>query len=305
MSTQEPPLPPAVAEQLRLSVDTPSITRQRLSLSSQRPSHDPLKPGGFKAGLGLQNVARRTLGIALLLVTVFLWTASNFLASYIFADNSYSKPYFVTYINTSFFAISLIPIVLRIGHKHGFAHMRTSAIEFWQGRMYGYTGVGKSDGEEEAEDPLSASQTRLLVDDEGGGPALSMSGEPQPPEGQLSVPETAILSLEFCMLWFLANYLVAACLEYTSVASSTILTSTSSIWTLIFGVLFRVEGFSYKKLIGVLASLAGIVLISSVDLSARIMMRTVGTSHTNLRARLQSEMPWRLGVLLCTAYTQL
>jgi len=73
----------------------------------------------------------------------------------------------------------------------------------------------------------------------------------------------------FCMLWFLANYLVAACLEYTSVASSTILTSTSSIWTLIFGVLFRVEGFSYKKLIGVLASLAGIVLISSVDLSGK------------------------------------
>ncbi|TVY54284.1 putative vacuolar membrane protein [Lachnellula cervina] len=262
----EPPFPPAATEQLGLSVDTPSISRQRLSLSSQRSSQ--LKPGGFKASLGLQNIGRRALGICLLLVTVFLWTASNFLASYIFADNSYSKPYFVTYINTSFFAISLIPIILRIGHKHGFGHMRTSTIEFWQGRMNGYKGIGKSDGEEEAEDPLSASQTRLLVDDEGG-PALSMSGDPQPPEGQLSVPETAILSLEFCMLWFLANYLVAGCLEYTSVASSTILTSTSSIWTLIFGVLFRVEGFSYKKLIGVLASLAGIVLISSVDLSGK------------------------------------
>lgn len=135
--------------------------------------------------------------------------------------------------------------------------------------MSGYKGIGKSDGEEEAEDPMAASQTRLLVDDEAGGPALSMSGDPHPPEGQLSVPETAILSLEFCMLWFLANYLVAACLEYTSVASSTILTSTSSIWTLIFGVLFRVEGFSYKKLMGVMASLAGIVLISSVDLSGK------------------------------------
>lgn len=143
-----------------------------------------------------------------------------------------------------------------------------SAVQYWQGRMNEYRGVGKSDGEEEAEDPISASQTRLLVDDEGGH-ALSMSSEPQPPEGQLSVPETAVLSLEFCMLWFLANYLVAACLEYTSVASSTILTSTSSIWTLIFGVLFRVEKFSYKKLMGVLASLAGIVLISSVDLSGK------------------------------------
>lgn len=115
---------------------------------------------------------------------------------------------------------------------------------------------------------MSASQARLLVDNDVG-PALSLTGEPQPPEEMLSVPETAWLSLEFCLLWFAANYLVAACLEYTSVASSTILTSTSSIWTLIFGALVRVEHFSYKKLIGVLASLAGIILISSVDLSGK------------------------------------
>ena len=133
--------------------------------------------------------------------------------------------------------------------------------------MDGYRWIGKSsDGEEEAEDPMSASQTRLLVD-EDGNQSLSMVGDPQGPEGILSVPETAKLSLEFCLLWFVANYLVAACLEYTSVASSTILTSTSSIWTLLFGALVRVEVFSYKKLIGVLASLAGIILISLVDLS--------------------------------------
>lgn len=36
---------------------------------------------GLRARLGLMGVARRTLGIVLLLVTVFLWTLSNFLAS--------------------------------------------------------------------------------------------------------------------------------------------------------------------------------------------------------------------------------
>lgn len=36
---------------------------------------------GFRAGVGLENVARRTLGMLLLGVTVFLWTSSNFLAS--------------------------------------------------------------------------------------------------------------------------------------------------------------------------------------------------------------------------------
>jgi solute carrier family 35 protein F5 len=145
-------------------------------------------------------------------------------------------------------------------------------VEYWQGRKGHYQQVGakssNEDEDEETEDPMAASQTRLLVD-EGAGPALSISGKPKPTLEVLSVPETAVLSLEFCMLWFGANYLVTACLEYTSVASSTILTSTSSIWTLIFGALFHVEGFSYKKLAGVLASLTGIILISSVDLSGK------------------------------------
>lgn len=133
--------------------------------------------------------------------------------------------------------------------------------------MDGYSRIGKSDdGEEEAQDPMSASQIRLLVD-EDGNQTLSLRGLPQGPEEVLSVREIAKLSLEFCLLWFVANYLVSACLEHTSVASSTILTSTSSIWTLIFGAVVQVEVFSYKKFIGVLASLAGIILISSVDLA--------------------------------------
>jgi solute carrier family 35 protein F5 len=36
---------------------------------------------GFREGLGLAGIARRTLGISFLLLTVFLWTLSNFLAS--------------------------------------------------------------------------------------------------------------------------------------------------------------------------------------------------------------------------------
>lgn len=39
------------------------------------------------------------------------------------------------------------------------------------------------------------------------------------------------------------------------------------VWTLGFGTLLKVEKFSIRKLIGVLASLAGIILISSIDVS--------------------------------------
>lgn len=89
------------------------------------------------------------------------------------------------------------------------------------------------------------------------------------PEEQdgLTLRSTATLALEFCLLWFLANYFAAACLEYTTVASSTILASTSSIWTLLSGSLMRVERFTLRKFLGVCASLTGVILISMVDVS--------------------------------------
>lgn len=45
------------------------------------PEESNPKASGFRASTGLHNVARRTLGIILLLITVILWTVSNFLAS--------------------------------------------------------------------------------------------------------------------------------------------------------------------------------------------------------------------------------
>ena len=41
----------------------------------------------------------------------------------------------------------------------------------------------------------------------------------------------------------------------------------TGVWTLIFGALLSVEKFTIRKLIGVLASLAGIILISSIDIT--------------------------------------
>lgn len=104
----------------------------------------------------------------------------------------------------------------------------------------------------------------LLLGDSAHG---STAGEVRFEDEGLTLQETAKLALEFCVLWFLANYFAAACLSYTTVASSTILASTSSIWTLLCGSLLRVERFTLRKLIGVGASLAGVALISMIDVS--------------------------------------
>ncbi|KAH0594463.1 hypothetical protein MHUMG1_07813 [Metarhizium humberi] len=225
------------------------------SLGSQSPL--PTKRPALLAHMGLGGVARRTLGICLLLVTVFLWTLSNFLASFIFSDHTYDKPFFLVYINTSIFAISLVPMFTKYLLRNGVRGMRHDLIQMWTEyrQQSSYTKAATEDDDLDNE--------RLMAGSETAVEAIPRLDE------KLSLRETAILSLEFCMLWFSANYFASACLEYTSVASVTILTSTSSVWTLVFCALLRVDPFSVRKLIGVLASLLGVVLISTVDLTGK------------------------------------
>lgn len=173
------------------------------------------------------------------------------------------------------FALSLIPMFIRYLAQKGIHGLRSDVRRMWAQHRFHDAATRPPTDEEEHH---RQAHERLLVD-ERDPPATAAhaawsSAAAAPGTGEkLDFRETAVLSFEFCMLWFMANYLASACLEHTSVASVTILTSTSSVWTLVFGSLFGVETFSLRKLIGVVASLTGIVLVSMVDLS--------GTSDDN------------------------
>ncbi|KAF7550048.1 hypothetical protein G7Z17_g5966 [Cylindrodendrum hubeiense] len=228
-------------------------------LSASTSALLPMRPGppakdGFRASLGLAGVGRRTLGIACLMVTVCLWTLYNFMASYIFSDSSYDKPFFVVYFNTSIFAVSLVPRFFKYLKARGIQGLRHDVVMIWEEHKYG---VVKKTARED-EDDFAGEQ---LISDNFGPAELAIGDE------RLNFRETAIISLEFSMLWFLANYTASACLQYTSVASVTILTSTSSIWTLVLCAMFGIERFTARKLVGVGASLVGVILISTVDMS--------------------------------------
>ncbi|KAG0122989.1 hypothetical protein HOY82DRAFT_674029 [Tuber indicum] len=190
---------------------------------------------------------RKTIGILLLGVVIFLWVLSTFLTFTIFSDGSYTKPYFVTYVNTCSFCFYLLPGAWRA--------WRGKCEERDQSRV-GYARLGNvplsgAVGEDEDRDGVIMASKSLVV--EG--------------EGMLSERETIMLSLQFCLLWFVANYFQSYCLKWTSVASATILSSTSSIFTLMLGALLRIERFTWTKFLAVVLSFTGVSLVSSVDLS--------------------------------------
>lgn len=180
------------------------------------------------------------VGIGLLLLVVLLWTLSNFVTQDLY-EGGYNKPFLVTYLNTSSFALYLLPFLLR----------------HWWSR-----------------NELIADQYQSLSTDvevlEQYEARANTSDEPQVPLQEAALPplttkQTAQLACFFCLLWFIANWTLNAALEFTSVANATILSTMSGFFTLAIGRLFGVETINLIKFSTVVVSFIGVILVSSSD----------------------------------------
>ncbi|KAF2486313.1 thiamine-repressible mitochondrial transport protein THI74 [Neohortaea acidophila] len=253
MASLEPPLPAAVVGDL---------------------SSHGAGPASIDSHKGNSARWRRTLGLLLLALVVVFWTGSSFLASAILADHSFSNPFFVTYINTLFFILPLAPAVLHKAYRrpdefHEWMNECRDAASKLSSRLGFRTGTHSHS---RALDPTGGSTESLLRPARTPSQSPSIKrrhSESTHSANRLTLSETARLSLEFCLLWFGAGYILLACLQHTTVASSTILTSTASIFTLIFGAMIGVEKLTLRKSLSVILSLAGVALISSVDFSGK------------------------------------
>eukprot|EP00033_Pygsuia_biforma_P006697 GCRY01007543.1.p1 GENE.GCRY01007543.1~~GCRY01007543.1.p1 ORF type:complete len:371 (+),score=43.98 GCRY01007543.1:204-1316(+) len=181
--------------------------------------------------------ARRGLGIFLIFTVVFLWVASSTLIQYILVDSSYHKPIFLTYYNTSLFSLYLF----------GFFFLKKWRVLF----SNFLSSLGKTN------------ESRLTINSCESQPLLRESKT-----DQTDFKHLILIALGFCPLWFLANVSFNLSLGLTSVASNTVLSSTSSIFTLIVGVCARQEQFSVYKLFSIVLTFGGTVLIALTDRSA-------------------------------------
>ncbi|EFP93473.1 uncharacterized protein PGTG_19385 [Puccinia graminis f. sp. tritici CRL 75-36-700-3] len=201
------------------------------------------------------------VGIGLLLVVVALWVGSSFLMSSMFRDEEWNRPWLVTYICTSSFTLYLIRPGLSYLHTHGLSIKPLAPDPKLNARKNSHPAS-----------PVQAAYT--LVDDQDR--ELSRS-ENRPtcvtrafsvPESPLTTKEIAHLAATFVLLWFAANWSVNAALGYTSVSSTTILSSMSGFFTLAIGVATGAERFSLGRLLAVAMSVTGVVLVSKSDHSA-------------------------------------
>lgn len=75
------------------------------------------------------------------------------------------------------------------------------------------------------------------------------------------------MAIKIAPLWFISNYFYNLSLAYTTITSSTVLSSTGSVFTFIFSLTFGDEKFTKWKVLGVSMAFAGSLITSLQDAS--------------------------------------
>ncbi len=78
----------------------------------------------------------------------------------------------------------------------------------------------------------------------------------------LSTSQLCIIAIQYSFIYYFANLTINASLGYLSAGTETALFSTTSLFSLVFGVIMNVEHFTTTKLLATLMSLAGITFVT-------------------------------------------
>ena len=123
-----------------------------------------------------------------------------------FADNTYSKPYFVTYVNSAFFTV-LLPICglkRLVASKGSFrkAFGITSSSKEYSLIIEGEgQALPKSSIEDEAEGISRSPSEQFLLDDSVTRSGTRANAREIAAEDMMDFQEIARLSFEFCFVW--------------------------------------------------------------------------------------------------------
>jgi solute carrier family 35, member F5 len=190
--------------------------------------------------------ARRShiTGIVLISCVAFLWVGSSELTQVIYGESDFDKPLFLTYFTISFFAVYLVGF-LRASWR---AALRAPSFS------NEYKAV---ENDSQASTPNEELAGSLAKDPELAGAV----------EKALPLNGRTVLRAAFAIgpVFFLADYTFNWCLGRTTVASSSTIATTSTLFSLLLGALMGAERFSVPKLVSSVMTILGVAIISRHD----------------------------------------
>lgn len=197
---------------------------QRLSISHASVSNPPTPVVADAIDSDPTSAAKRgsvwqwVVGCVFLVCVAIIWNFSSVLIQYIFNDLSFEAPFFLTSFGMALFTVNL-PIYYVT--KVWMPQLRRSSSDL----------------------PQVKTETSPVVT--------------QTPHDKATLRRTMIAAAIVSPLWFIANFTYNESLNLTSVTSSTILSATSSVFTLILAVWILKERFTWLKALGVALCMAG------------------------------------------------
>lgn len=217
---------------------------------------------------------RYKLGLLLILSVVIMWVSSAEVTQSIFAD--YEQPFAISYVTTSLLIVYL-PIALlkdwllsflyRYNSKQGadLSVVDQSSVELQKNEV-------NLASELEHQGQLSCKNCTIDVynKDEGTPLVAVHIGKENTLKTDRRFTAKEVAAFGFCVapIWFLTEYLTNAALARTSVASTTLLSSTSGLFTLLIGALLGEDTINIIKVVSVVVSMAGVAMTTFGETSA-------------------------------------
>lgn len=179
------------------------------------------------------------LGLCFLFLVAIIWTFASIIISSIFENGNFDSPFLLTYMCTSLFVVLLIPF-------HTIGEYCTSRILV----------VFKQ------EEPTEHYSITVQTDNDNDNDNNRLVVVPDDYHYQ-----HLRIAAMIAPVWFASNFAYNFSLKYTTISSSTVLSSTGSLFTFFFALLSKEEVFTKEKCIGVLFCMLGSVLTTINDYS--------------------------------------
>ncbi|TYK06345.1 putative transporter-like protein [Cucumis melo var. makuwa] len=223
------------------------------------------------------------VGLILLVAVVVIWVTSAEITQSIFTD--YEHPFVVTYVGTSMLVAYLaIAFIKECIMKIVRSHFRTKGncrkvaeIQSPLPALEERTNQSSNNNNNTTSDKVENRDVQYVVNindnnnnsnnssNNNGGCELREAENMEmrilkTEEAKFSTKQIAVLALTIGPIWFVSEYFTNAALARTSVATTTILFSTSGLFTLILDACLERQSLTIVNVVAVVVSMAGVAM---------------------------------------------
>ncbi|KAB5513886.1 hypothetical protein DKX38_027792 [Salix brachista] len=208
---------------------------------------------------------RYKAGLFLIAAVVIIWVTSAEVTQDIFAD--YKQPFAVTYLGASLMVVYL-PLAFLKDWICNLLKRQTSKSGNEAANINGSSDelnspLSRKIFELELQGTLTKKDSELDLTSSEERPLVSRHKDDLnvlKHDKELTTREIAMCGFYIAPIWFVTEYLSNAALARTSVASTTVLSSTSGLFTLFIGAFLGQDSLNAAKVIAVLVSMAGVAM---------------------------------------------